>query len=165
MIFFLLQERGQCNVKIYRFNAGFRVAGDCHSRDFEFVECKCKFVAESGHSLCFQSKGEKRDVGEEVLGSEYSFFWHSAVHFSYSGYRFNKASFEFHPVFYHKGQTCVSSSAVVTKCGVHLLYDDNDNDTDISLSTLPWVWKSSYCRMPENIEIEEDEEEEEQANC
>ncbi|XP_048231799.1 disease resistance protein RPV1 [Ricinus communis] len=195
------QERGQCNVKVYRFNAGFRGAGGelpqrmryqnnsgsslllslrpephdfmflsfcatvtfqgCYSRDFEFVECKCKFVAESRHSLCFQSKGEKRDVGEEVLGSEYSFFWHSAVHFSYSGYRFNKASFEFHPVFYHKGQTCVSSSAVVTKCGVHLLYDDNDTDNDISLSKLPWVWRSSYWRMPENIEIEEDEGEEE----
>ncbi|EEF39695.1 conserved hypothetical protein [Ricinus communis] len=142
-----------------------------HSRELLFLECKCRFTAESGVSLCFQSYYHLNPT-DHVLGSEHNFFWFSTVNLFNSKYSFNKASFEFYPIFFHEGRRCVNSSAVVIKCGVHVLYDNNDiNLPSFMHRETPSVSSFPHGRFgfsrQEITQIMEDEveEEEEQVNC
>ncbi|XP_050209152.1 disease resistance protein RPV1-like [Mercurialis annua] len=172
---------------------------DCDSLNAIFIRCKCRFMAESGHTLCFEiteqdacfttdrdacfstfCHDEMDDIDEvfgleqpatsdEMFGSEHTRLFYSTVHFIYSKYSFSEASFEFDPVFYLEGLEQLSSSVVVNKCGVHILFDDNKivpltNEDSDTLPELPSAWSEFYCMGRYNIQIKEDDEKEGQEN-
>ncbi|XP_050209708.2 disease resistance protein RUN1-like [Mercurialis annua] len=143
---------------------------DCDSDHCSMrIKCECRFMADSGHTLCFEIVDPDypflKKSWDKVLGSEHTSLWCSSVLFTQSKYSFNNASFQFYPVFYHEGQSHVISTAVVIKCGVHILYDDNhigpltleDNFAPLDV---PMAW-GSFCIKPSySVRITEDDEEE-----
>ncbi|EEF39697.1 conserved hypothetical protein [Ricinus communis] len=163
-----LIKRKWGNRSVFEYSAMYRVDGG------ELPQ-RMRLTAESGRSLCFESYGRDLNKTDQMFGSEQTITWFSTVKPIYSKYSYKRASFEFYPTLlyefgyedgYEDQEGVISSSVVVIKCGVHVLYDDNDiNLPSFIDSDTPSESLLPHCSFNDFEIKEEEEEEEEQVNC
>ncbi|XP_050209706.2 disease resistance protein RPV1-like [Mercurialis annua] len=143
---------------------------DCDSDNEIYVKCECRFMDDSGQILCFETVYRERIfkslLHDEVFGSEHTFLWYSTVQFTHSKYSFSTFSFEFYTKIYCDGREHLSSTAVVSKCGIHILFDDNNigpltHEDNIAPLNVPSAWRF-YKDGQHRIEIKEHDEDEDE---